>query len=237
MIDGENKYSITLKTGDGKMVLMETVSSESSSGQISRIVRTDFYLDLEDVNPISFPEEFGEHFSLSAVWLKGVDQLPLKADDNLPLTTFFEPLIKDAGDSRLMIETLLLFPALTGSAQFHESIIKLLGDRVASQSIPRTAPIITMLLAERVVIENSPPVAETISHFLQHATSTSLGILIGTGLTHNPLVMVITIPAGIILMGATLGITKGLERGLAKLVEARITKNPRPRPRKTPKDE
>ena len=34
--------------------------------------------------------------------------------------------------------------------------------------------------------------------------------------------MVLTIPGGIILMGAVMGITKGLERGLAKRVEMAI---------------
>jgi hypothetical protein len=238
--------------GDTIMVFADT-ASKVSLGAITRFVRTDFYFDPEDVNPVSLPEEFGERPSLSAVWLKGVNESFLSVRGfELALTN--ELMLHQRGrtvSTICLLEIVLRHPGIKSDLPslieltlFYSSRwSELLVSELDESGIPLMAmPIVKKLLAEKVVIETSPPIAETLAHFLRHATSISLGVLLGMGVTHDPLIMVITIPAGVILMGAAMGITKGLERGLAKRVEAAIVKEedkpkPQPRPKKKPKDE
>jgi hypothetical protein len=109
--------------------------------------------------------------------------------------------------------------------QFVNAIIEL--------SFPQEAveqAIALQILDESIIIERSPPIAETLMSLVHGATSTSLGILVGVNLAPDPYLMVVTVPAGIILMGTALGISKGLERGLAKRVERVI--NPAARRKK-----
>ena len=70
------------------------------------------------------------------------------------------------------------------------------------------------ILNESIIIE--PPVAETLINLVHGATSTSVGIWLASRFDADPYVMMITIPAGVIIMGAAFGISKGLERGIAK---------------------
>jgi hypothetical protein len=244
------------------MTLIETVSKESLM-PIGRFVRTDFYFDREDVDPIFLPEEFGEQTSLSAVWLRGLDEWSFTGENWGPVVSLrnlveywhgnemHHEVKRWDGNEVLvasMFETILRLPVHKDVDQLRDFFRlrwrRLSGFGLDDSGIPSGAmPIVKQLLAEKVVIETSPPIAETLAHFLHNATSISLGVLLGTGLTHDPTVMMITIPAGMILMGAAMGITKGLERGLAKRVEAAITKDgedkPKPRTssRKKPKDE
>ena len=90
------------------------------------------------------------------------------------------------------------------------------------------------ILDQPIVIERSPPIAEKLVSLVHSATSTSLGVLLGTGVSPDPYVMMITVPAGILLMGTVLGITKGLERGLAARVENALA--PKPRTPRRPKN-
>ena len=75
------------------------------------------------------------------------------------------------------------------------------------------------ILNESIIIERSPPVAETLINLVHGATSTSVGIWLASRFDADPYVMMITIPAGVIIMGAAFGISKGLERGIAKRLE------------------
>lgn len=86
---------------------------------------------------------------------------------------------------------------------------------------PRPAMAAAILQSE-IVIERSPAVAEKLLSLVHGATSTSLGVLLGTSFTNDPYVMILTIPAGILVMGTVLGISRGLERGLAKRVEKAV---------------
>jgi hypothetical protein len=108
-------------------------------------------------------------------------------------------------------------------------------------SARREFPAARALLRQDIVIERSPPLAFTLANILRNATSVSLGVLVGTGLSPDPLIMSIAIPVGILLMGPVMGISKGLERGLARLIEEKIAppkRQPRqaPRKRKAPGD-
>lgn len=84
------------------------------------------------------------------------------------------------------------------------------------------APFVEKLLNESIVLERSPPITETLAHLFHSATSTSLGVLVGMHISPDPLLMLVTVPGGILLMGAAFGVSKGLERGLSKAIEGRI---------------
>ena len=71
-----------------------------------------------------------------------------------------------------------------------------------------------------VVIEQSPPVAIPFASLLRKASSVTIGTMMGAAVAiDNPPLMFITIPAGIIVVGSAMGVSKGLERGLAKKIE------------------
>lgn len=71
-----------------------------------------------------------------------------------------------------------------------------------------------------VVIEQSPPEAIPFASLLRKASSVTIGTMMGAAVAiDNPPLMFITIPAGIIVVGSAMGVSKGLERGLAKKIE------------------
>jgi hypothetical protein len=91
-------------------------------------------------------------------------------------------------------------------------------------------PIVQALLLQDIVLEKSPPYGEMISTVLAKTSSITLGTLFVSTLDAHSLIMALTIPAGVILMGTAIGISTGLQRGLAKRVEHFID----PKPTSTP---
>lgn len=80
--------------------------------------------------------------------------------------------------------------------------------------------IIQAVLESTIILENSPPEAVDFRRLLGKATSVSLGVYVGVQLAGAyPLLLIITIPTGIIVMGSAIGISKGLEAGLQKAIK------------------
>jgi hypothetical protein len=80
--------------------------------------------------------------------------------------------------------------------------------------------IVDFIKSAGVVIEQSPPEAIPFASLLRKASSVTIGTMMGAAVAlDNPPLMFITIPAGIIVVGSAMGVSKGLERGLAKKIE------------------
>jgi hypothetical protein len=73
--------------------------------------------------------------------------------------------------------------------------------------------------SEIIVLKNSPPELKSIKELLKRGAGviigTYVGISIGDG---NPLLLLISVPAGIIIGGAAVGLSRGLEIGLEKRI-------------------
>ncbi len=76
-----------------------------------------------------------------------------------------------------------------------------------------------------IVIEHSPPDLTTIAKAIRQSPTILLGTYTGIGIAgENYPLMLVTIPAGIIVFGAAVGVSKGLQNGLNKSIETWIKK-------------
>jgi hypothetical protein len=76
-------------------------------------------------------------------------------------------------------------------------------------------------LATNIVIEYSPPEWITLREVLKKASSIPAGIFLGYYGLQEPLLF-LTLPAGVIVMGAAFGINKAVENGLPKYVQNKL---------------
>ena len=91
---------------------------------------------------------------------------------------------------------------------------RIFGDRIFNRHI------VDFVNEQGVVIEKSPPEAIPFAALLKKASSVTIGTAMGAAVAlDNPPLMFLTIPAEIIVVGSAVGVSKGLERGLAKKIE------------------
>ena len=83
-------------------------------------------------------------------------------------------------------------------------------------------PLVDYVLDQPIVIERSPPVHEVLRHLGRNA-AVAVGLYMGAGavVDHHPLLF-LTIPSGIIVAGASIGVAKAFEKGIPKVIEKRI---------------
>ena len=84
------------------------------------------------------------------------------------------------------------------------------------------------LLETDIVVEQSPLSFIPFKELLSAKSSIGIGAFTGAvaGLASGmPLIMLVTVPLGILLVGTTVGVTKGLERGLERMVDHRFDKS------------
>jgi len=76
------------------------------------------------------------------------------------------------------------------------------------------------IIESEVIIERSPIEGVSLASIIGNATYISLGTYVGAAIAGStPWLMCITVPGGIILMGAAFGIAKGLSAGLSRAIE------------------
>jgi hypothetical protein len=82
---------------------------------------------------------------------------------------------------------------------------------------------VNQILATEVITERSPPDATPFRELLKKSGHVAIGSFIGYNAARDrPWVMLLSIPGGIIIAGAAVGISKGLLSGLQRAVERRI---------------
>ncbi|WP_316197113.1 hypothetical protein [Bradyrhizobium sp. SZCCHNS3014] len=81
---------------------------------------------------------------------------------------------------------------------------------------------ITALWNFPIIIEQSPPTEISFAALLKHSPIFAMGAFIGTHVAegYNPVLMFVAVPAGIVIVGAASGISKGLEEGLHKRISS-----------------
>ena len=75
-----------------------------------------------------------------------------------------------------------------------------------------------------VIIERSPPQAVRLTHLLSKKTAApTIGLFLGYNLAAgNYPLMLFAVPFGIVLIGAAVGVSEGLQKGLARKIEQLI---------------
>jgi hypothetical protein len=195
-----------------------TLEAETERGPFfERAIRTELFTNLEAI-----PEPWRQMCapSLSALWLPKRSR-SLFGSEYHAIAESGPSAESRSANAHAYVMVLLdnrAFPA-----DFVQNLVTDIQARL--KDIMQTSPtrlVVSDLLHENIVIERSPPVSEILINLVHGATSVSLGTILGTGLAHDPYAMLVTVPAGIILMGGALGISRGLERGLSKRIEKAI---------------
>jgi hypothetical protein len=84
--------------------------------------------------------------------------------------------------------------------------------------------IIEYAMNEAIIIENSPPEAITLRSLIARAPGVAIGTLVGAAAArqYSPMLMFLTVPAGILVCSSAIGISKALEKGLNQRIEKLI---------------
>jgi hypothetical protein len=91
-------------------------------------------------------------------------------------------------------------------------------DRLAGSLNPL---IIDALLQTEVVLESSPPFTERFEKLVSTAPIAVVGTYVAANLPADPLLL-LTVPTGILLVGASVAISRAFERGLHRLIDQHL---------------
>jgi hypothetical protein len=84
------------------------------------------------------------------------------------------------------------------------------------------------ILDANIVIEESPPHWETLKALLAKSSGVAIGTYAGIELAaSNPELMIFTNPAGIVVVGSAIGVSKALAKGLNKKIASLFNDGPR----------
>jgi hypothetical protein len=187
------------------------LTPKTISQHVDRVVRTDFFFDKETA-----PGRWtggDDSFSLAVVFIKKSEAAKKRrASPDLKYRNYNGPLEREP---EKILEYLINLPNDNGN--IHDFF-------QTSMRVYQPFGLPHYLLEQKVVIERSPPLAESLGHLLHGATAISIGTLLGTGLSSDPTVAFYAVPGGVIVMGAAIGISKGLEKGLTKLIDSTIAR-------------
>ena len=184
-----------------------------------RIIRTEIYLDRADVewpHGCKPPAVTG----IAAAWVKSDARLYPADHGDFGVRTLWKHVEAShlANANQSLLDDFLYELILGG---FYDGRARL--RRPSSQN----RELINDLLAESIVIERSPPEAMPLRAMLSKASAASIGTFLGVAKAwSNPLLMFVTIPAGILVIGSTLGLAKALEEGLHERLGRLIVSKP-----------
>lgn len=84
-------------------------------------------------------------------------------------------------------------------------------------------PFLDFLHEVNIVIENSPPSGIDFNNLVKSTSAVSIGTFIGySTVPEGSVLLFLSIPAGVIVVGTAVGVSKGLENGLNKAIEKLI---------------
>jgi hypothetical protein len=192
-----------------------------------RIIRTEMYFDEEQVRGYepfrSRPprEGSGKNPGVAFLWIKGeVDGLP-----DIENSKDFEPLPgRRAGqpDGEALTDQvrgiLDLFIKDSGERDFL---------RIPSASRLENRALVDFILEQDIVMEHSPPFAISFKALLNTKNSPLwIGTYIGAEMAwDHPLLMILTVPSGIIVVSSALGIGTAMQAGLNKAIKRLFDKS------------
>lgn len=188
---------------------------------LHRVVRTEFYLDAEDFRPsygmtyLAFPDSssFQDRDavpSFSAAWLRNFKPRDFPGDSG-DLRSKSSPFI--GIDS---VEWYLFQVLVNGRYSGEERGVL----------FDTNHPLVDRILAQPIVLEQSPVLTEPFYSILRRSTpSVAIGAYVGYAAANGNYLLMVTVPAGILLVGSAIEITRALPRILSG------KKAPRGRPR------
>jgi hypothetical protein len=174
-----------------------------------RVLRTEFYADDYYHFPLLLPPRPEPTYGVSVAWISVPRELE-EAD--------IRALI-EARDFNLRSGQLRNFLGLALSGREDEFFDH---DR---NSVRDNDPEPNQILYGNIIIEQSPPEAVPLSLLLSKASTTVIGTYIGFQLAgDNPVLLLATVPLGLIVIGSAMGVSKAFEKGLTKAISRLIEK-------------
>lgn len=184
-----------------------------------RVIRTELFYQAEE---LKIPKDIDHELSVSVAW-NGVSSWPNNVTDILN-ELIAEGIIQQTFEideyKRFLDDTIrgASYRPKKSRVAFPPSIL----------SDPTT---VHQILNEPIVIEQSPPIIEPFSGLLAKATPIAGGLYVGIHMASGDLVMMITVPLGILLVGTAVAVTKAIEAGLMRAVAGKGMPSPRRRKR------
>lgn len=177
-----------------------------------KTIRTEYYLDISDPYARRMPNR---NPGIAVAWF-GIGDHAIDEDD---------------------LRTILKFSRVRRTGELPNFIHGSLYGRYPSYGRPLVfrkgvSSLVKRLARQRIIVERSPVESIPLRQLLKGSAAVVVGTFIGLGIAQdNPYLMLISIPGGIIAVGSAIGISRGLENGLNKAIEALITGEKPPQPR------
>lgn len=180
-----------------------------------RVLRTEFYFDDRETHPLTGEKAGEQNFGVAAAFFKSED------------SSILPSVIGDVLDGQLIL-------AEDGAAARHflpiflENLFRGIEqpeDALIVRASREFEPYLRFFNDSTVVIEQSPPSGLEWQLMVKSASSVTIGTFVGLSIapSNSPLLL-LTIPAGIIVVGTAIGISRGLENGLNKKIATLINR-------------
>jgi hypothetical protein len=190
-----------------------------------RVIRTEVYFEPDDVRTGLFTFSEGQRKRIVPLDNPGISFAFVEGDfSNAEITidSFFQIEDTSTREADRALRT-FIHSALSVSAD--ASVQKdYLTEWMTGFSSAIYSPIVEYVMAQDIVLERSPPFGVPLNNILKGASTLSIGTYVGfEALGGHPLLF-LTVPGGIIIVGAAVGIGKALEAGLNKKLKQYLDK-------------
>jgi hypothetical protein len=200
-----------------------------------RILRTEVYFEPTEIKWL-YPELIhgnpGIAFAFIAINAEGIDL-------NEVFTPFASwPRVARSRVSEYEVRR-FLDEALQFSAVGHREVLPfavLDPDDTFEPPVPPNEAIINFIIEQNVVVENSPAEGIPFATLLKGASAATIGTYVGVQAAEGHTLLLLTVPAGIIVVGSAIAVSKAFEQSIHKVVERltrptkeNVTTTPKPR--------
>ncbi len=186
-----------------------------------RCIRTEMYFEEGDIQLGPMPDGLGtallrthaENPGLAVQWCKSETAHRTTVDVNELDWMIKDEVQPDQIDRAIL--RLMLGVADVGPLAFSGSLSLPAGTRIMNPGI------IPFVLQQNIVVEESPPVWIPFKDLLKKTTSpVCIGSMVGMAIgAEHPILMLLTVPAGIVVVGSAVGVSAAMAAGLNKKIK------------------
>jgi hypothetical protein len=189
----------------------KSVRERAQRGNVMRVICTEMYFDPSSVRSIL--KEWQKNPGLSVAWLHIQDHDPPSGDE-------IHSILDDKQPKMTFPDSSKIFDIFTDLS------IQNVQGQVATDAIQKgdwkveNPGIVEFLRNADIVYENSPPLSLPLREIAKAGAPVVIGTFLGYNVADgNYLLMYVTIPGGIMVIGSAIGISRALENGLNKFIE------------------
>jgi hypothetical protein len=191
-----------------------------------RVIRTEMYFE-----PISIPFTDAHNPGVAFAWFNTGQEIDL-SETEIARLEFDYGSIQGVRSVSVTDDNLFDFRRILARALLGEPDVRDAELNTLLLSTPLRSAV-DAILGGDIIIERSPPSAINLKDLTRNVSSASVGTYMGFAAAgDNHALLFLTVPAGIIVVGAAVGISKALEAGLNKAIARFIQQRLPPTPRR-----